>query len=181
MISRRTFLKTATLATCGCLLMSRLQPLFATIPCHEGTCITMWTGPTWKSYLFKIPYPSGEKQVSHRLEGKTYSRITGKELTLKDILEKDPNRLENLTAITRKTLLDRFHREHLPFEKEWVWEGTKRIQDGHQPYFRTPKQIGLIFNRYEIGPGALGIQTVTVSAKSILLTSNSSLLEKGLL
>ncbi len=84
---------------------------------------------------------------------------TGTFLTLNDLFIDGFNPLPEIASSSNKDLMQR---EYVKDDPDWVNEGTQPTVENFGTVYATPDGLNIIFGDYQIGPHALGPQTVTI-------------------
>ena len=96
----------------------------------------------------------------------TFSKETGETLALKDLFTDKDTYLETLSGIARKELTTHIAEVlEIPedeFDTSDIETGTKPTTDNFSWFYLTNDELVLIFPPYQVGPGVLGTQKVSV-------------------
>ncbi len=128
-----------------------------------------YTSPTTVSYVFLVyentlgAHPNGYYHTF------TWDLKSGKLLTLKDII-KTPDYLQKLSTLTRAELSKRLGPDA---NQDMLLAGTKPIADNFKNFDVSGTNLDIIFAPYQVGPYAIGTQTISIPLIQFTATSTA--------
>ncbi|MCX6738271.1 MAG: DUF3298 domain-containing protein [Candidatus Parcubacteria bacterium] len=133
--------------------------------------LVSFVGESLISVSFSVSEDLGGAQPNNYITTFNYNIIESTEIQLGDVFKKGVDYTKIIGDICKEKLLAQFGSDESL--KAWIEEGTKPKTGSFVNFTITGKSLVIYFNPYEVGPYAMGIQTVEIDFTDLQQYLNS--------
>jgi hypothetical protein len=95
-----------------------------------------------------------------------YDLANGRQIKLADLFPGSPDYLARLADKAAAALKEKFAKDEIPFE-DYAQEGTAPKAENYQNFLINEDALVIIFDPYQVGPWAIGIQEIVIPFKDL--------------
>lgn len=121
----------------------------------------------YMSYVFYIETYLGGAHPDHAIITVNYDISRNKIIDIDDLIDNDPNFLDNISHLSRIKLLSYEKFSSNDYVEDFFLEGTKPVRDNYINFVFTDSGIKILFDYYQIAPYYYGDSEIIIPYKDI--------------
>lgn len=115
------------------------------------------------SYVFDMEFYTGGAHPNHDIWTVTYDLEKKKIITIKDLINLNPDILNTLSSLSRKELL---HKKGI-VDTSMLMSGTEPLEENFSRFVFSKNGLILFFHQYQVAPYSSGEFIVTIDYKNV--------------